>query len=139
MALLREAHAEPVDEAHFEAVRARVLSELERGRRRWWRQAWVYGLAAAAAALLMLAVVWTGAKSKPSVAQTAPPRATAYPPLASSHPGKPTDVGSTRRRPRIRKASVPEPRPVETVLMKLETDNPDVVIYWIAETKGEPQ
>ena len=27
--------------------------------------------------------------------------------------------------------------PSETVLMKIETDNPDVVIYWIAETKGE--
>jgi hypothetical protein len=25
----------------------------------------------------------------------------------------------------------------ETIMVKLETDNPDVVIYWIAETKGE--
>jgi hypothetical protein len=25
----------------------------------------------------------------------------------------------------------------ETILVKLETDNPDVVIYWIAEKKGD--
>jgi hypothetical protein len=31
----------------------------------------------------------------------------------------------------------PQAAPAESVLVKLETDNPDVVIYWIAETKGE--
>jgi len=35
--LLREAHREAIPEAHFAAVRARVLSELAAGRRPWWR------------------------------------------------------------------------------------------------------
>ena len=54
MDLLREAHREPIPEAHFAAVRARVLSQIaaERGvsrRRIWW-----YGFAVAAAAALLL-------------------------------------------------------------------------------------
>jgi anti-sigma factor RsiW len=118
--LLREAHGEPVEEAHFAAVRARVLAELERGRTRTWRFAWVYAMAAAAVVLLAVAMT-------PRTEQR----------LALPVPHAPTA-------PAIAKVGVkaPLPRrqvtdPSETVLMKIETDNPDVVIYWIAETKGE--
>lgn len=45
--LLREAHREPIAEAHYAAVRARVLAKLET-RRRLWLGVWVYGLVAAA-------------------------------------------------------------------------------------------
>ena len=44
--LLREAHQEPIDPAHYAAVRARVLAELGRQRRRVWRWVWAGGLAA---------------------------------------------------------------------------------------------
>jgi hypothetical protein len=42
--------------------------------------------------------------------------------------------------PLVAKVPLPRhqaPQPSETVVLKIETDNPDVVIYWIAETKGE--
>ena len=40
-------------------------------------------------------------------------------------------VGEVGRRKRL------PHRQAETILVKLETDNPDVVIYWIAEKKGD--
>src|ERR1039458_1962911 len=45
---LREAHREEITPAHYAALRARVMAELERERERWWRQVWVYGVAAVA-------------------------------------------------------------------------------------------
>lgn len=113
--LLREAHNEPVEAAHFAAVRARVLAELERGPARRWRFGWVYAMAAAAVVLLI--VLWP----RPELRLALPmPHAPAAPLVAK----------------------VPLPyhqaaQPSETVVLKIETDNPDVVIYWIAETKGE--
>jgi hypothetical protein len=113
--LLREAHNEPVEAAHFAAVRARVFAELERGQARRWRSGWVYAMAAAAVVLAI--AMWP----RPELRMALPmPHA----------PGAPLV------------AKVPLPRheaaqPSETVLLKIETDNPDVVIYWIAETKGE--
>ena len=56
--ILREAHGEPIAEAHYAAVRARVLSELAVERRPWWRT-WAYGFVAVAAlAAMLLAAFW---------------------------------------------------------------------------------
>ena len=67
--LLREAHGEPVDPAHFAAVRARVLAKLERECRPWWRQAWAVG--PAMAALVLLVALWPKPSPRPPVmAQT---------------------------------------------------------------------
>jgi hypothetical protein len=115
LSLAREAHGEPVDAAHFAAVRARVFAELERGPGRRWRFGWVLAMAAAAVVLLIalrpqpeqhLALPMPLAPSAPVVAKAALPRREVAPPS-------------------------------ETVVVKIETDNPDVVLYWIAETKGE--
>jgi anti-sigma-K factor RskA len=83
--LLRETHREPIDPAHYVAVRARVLAELGRGRRPVWP--WAWALAAAAVAVVLAFVM------------------------------------------------IPRPKPVgqEPVVIKLLTDDPNVVIYWIGE------
>ena len=56
LAVMRAAHAESPAAAHFTAVRGRVMAELERQARPWWRMSWVYGMAALAAVLLALAL-----------------------------------------------------------------------------------
>lgn len=146
LALVREAHSEPVGEAHFAAVRARVLAELERGPARRWRWAWITALAAAA---LVLVALWQPAAKK-SVARVAPRgaepavrsdasapaiRASAAAP-AIRQARTPSQVRTTRPggRPRTRGSAAPTAEPV---VVKLLTDDPDVVIYWITDTKGE--
>jgi anti-sigma factor RsiW len=121
LSLVREAHVEGVDAAHFAAVRARVLSELERGLAHRWRFGWVYALAAAA--IVMLVAMWPRPEQRMVVAM--PPA-----PIAPVVARVPIPAGPLHLETRERTDA-------ETVIVKLETDDPDVVIYWIAETKGE--
>jgi anti-sigma factor RsiW len=126
--LLRDAHGEALDGAHFAAVRSRVVAQLARERRPLWRRAWVYGLAAVAAALLVAVAVrpsrWA-APRPPEVAMVRPPAAAVVP------------VAAARRLTRVRPKPRPKAGPGELVLVRLVTDNPDVVIYWISERRGE--
>ena len=86
--LLREAHGEPVDPAHFAAVRARVLAKLERECRPWWRQAWVVG--PAMAALVLLVALWPKPSPRPPVmAQT---REAAHPSADGARAADPAPV-----------------------------------------------
>jgi len=121
---LHEGHSEGIEEAHLTSVRSRVMADL-RGRTPWWRPVWVYGVVAAA----VLVLARPSPPRLPKVAKMdALPRVVApmqTPPLPESRP-KP-------RRPR----AIRPPAAAETVLVKLETNNPDVVIYWITETKGD--
>jgi hypothetical protein len=116
--LAREAHGDPIDAAHYAAVRARVLAELRQAPARRWRFAWVYAMAAAAVVLGIM--MW--------------PR----PELRLALP-----VPHTPAAPAIAKVELPKPAPPrsvhpgEPILMQIQTDNPDVVIYWMTETKGE--
>lgn len=131
LALVREAHGEPVEAAHFAAVRARVLSELERGAARRWRFAWMYAMAAAVVVLL---IGWP----RPEQHMVVPmPQAPAAPTVAKVQ----TPVVKTvrrRSRPRVAVARKEEPQePAEPMVVKLLTNDPDVVIYWITGTKGE--
>ena len=121
--LLRDAHGDALNPAHFAAVRARVVAQLERERRPFWRRAWVYGLAAVAAALLLAVAV------RPSRCVTPQP-----PEVAMVHPPAPVVVVPPPTPVRRKARPV---KPGEPVLVRMVTDNPDVVIYWISETRGE--
>jgi anti-sigma factor RsiW len=130
---LQAAHTRPIPEAHLAAVRSRVLAELDaRPRRRWW---WLALPAAVALCALLLALPWV----RP--APVAPP-----PLVASAAPGVPalptrnlsgqTKTHHPRRAPRHHRAVaiVPEP-PAESITVKLVTDDPNVVIYWLGDPK----
>jgi anti-sigma factor RsiW len=116
LATLRAMHRELPDAAHFTAVRARVLAELEPTRRRWRSWAWVPGMAAVVAFLFVLAI-WP---RRPAVPE--PPR------IMAAIPGAPL-VRSVRRAhvARVRQQKR------EPLTIRLQTSDPNIVIYWIAE------
>jgi hypothetical protein len=153
LALLKEMHQEPIADAHLFAVRARVLGELRSGRQRRW----IWGLAAAAAALLLAFAVWYR-PARPPVIEIARPRPPKAPELVLPAP-KPEPLKLAARphhrraRPRINEAvrspkpeplklaaqpqSPQRPEPAESITVRLETSDPDVVIYWITDPRGE--
>jgi len=141
--LMRSVHEEPVGEAHFAAVRARVMGELEGRTLPWWRNAWVYGFSAAALALfLILTLVPRRPVQRPIRAATVRERITpstavelppAPAPLHRVHPVH--AVRHQRPLPILPVSAPPEPGPPAVV--KMLTDDPDVVIYWITDNSGE--
>jgi len=122
LALLRSAHEEAIAAGHYAAVRARVQDRMARERRSAWRR-WVWAPAFVAAGLALVGVFLTkrpGERPKVYVAEVRP--------------------RAVQRRPRIRRRVAPEPQPpVEPLVIKLITDDPNVVIYWFADGKGEAQ
>jgi hypothetical protein len=117
--LLRAVHQEPVDPAHYTTVRARVLAEIERTRNPWRRLAWISGVAATAAALLSLIPV-----PRPKLP---PLPAPAVPVFAASL------VAPAPRPPSvIARAAAPRPHR-QPLTIKLQTSDPNIVIYWIAD------
>ena len=140
--LLREAHQEPIDQAHYAAVRARVLAELGRQRRPVWRWAWVGSLAAAAMVLAFVMIprpTPVGQASWPAFLPQAP--VPVYGPAAPSQRAAGNGGTAMRRRPqsvvRVRqqegRPGGPPHQDQEPMVIKLLTDDPNVVIYWIGE------
>lgn len=125
IAVLRAAHEQPIGETHLCAVRARVLESIGRPPRPAWRWAWIGGLAAAAV-LLVLAL-----QPRP----VPPPQVTlALPPVTEAPvvlPAPPTPRPQPRRPAPVHRARKPR-SPQEPLMVKLITDDPNVVIYWIA-------
>jgi hypothetical protein len=114
--ILRAAHQEPIDPAHYAAVRARVIAEIERTRNPWRRLAWVSGVAATAAALLLVLL---------------PVRRPELPPLAAPAAAIPSAPAPARI---IARAPIRPARPHrEPLTIKLQTSDPNIVIYWIAD------
>jgi hypothetical protein len=143
--LLREAHREPIDPAHYAAVRARVLSELGRQRRPFWRQAWAWALAAAAVAVMMMVFPRPVGRTGVPTAFVGPSAflpGTIYGPAAPPPRvavNKPAPVHRRRQTlARVKQEGRPGGPPhLEPVTIKLLTDDPNVIIYWIADAKGE--
>ena len=142
--VLRDAHREGVTEAALAAVRTRVWSELAPRRRPLWRSPWVYGLAAAA---LLLAMVWmrpAGPRRRveaPAKQIAIAPPPPAPEPVVERAPVRVVRVGARARRRHLAKpagpplvAVSPDEKPL---VVKMVTEDPDVVIYWITDTRGE--
>jgi hypothetical protein len=129
----RAAHHEDIAPAHFAAVRARVLEKLRPVP--WWRRRWLQ-VATIAAVAFGVAVEMT----VQSIRRPVPP-----PQVALAHPPAPLLAMPARAVP---PRGVP-PKPVrrslprklapaeEPLVVRIVTDNPEVVIYWIANPKGE--
>jgi hypothetical protein len=129
--VLREAHREAIPEAHYAAVRARVLAHLKMERKPWWRRTWVYGFAAAALAAMIM--FWP--KPAPQLRSLAEQTlAAASRPLDQAPPVPAPAAHIHRRRlpgrPAIyRVVGPPVPQPL---VVKLLTNDPNVVIYWFS-------
>jgi hypothetical protein len=139
MVILRQTHVEDAHEAASAAVRARVMAALEKQRQPWWRSAWVYSVCAAAM-LLLVFVLWP--RHRVEVAHREAP---APQPLVIADPPVPRKAAPVRvmrvRRQRRPAKPVGPPliaaHPAKPLVVKLVTDDPDVVIYWITDTTGE--
>lgn len=137
LAILREAHEEPIAEAHLAAVRARVMAEVgRRGSRRWL---WAAALAGAVAAASM---IWTRPVRAPEAPRAVVLKTQGW--QAEAPAPRPAVVLRVPGRKRVRtlRVAVPKmqgwqvepPAPLkEPVVVKLVTDDPNVVIYWIAD------
>jgi hypothetical protein len=151
--LLREAHAEPLNPAHYAAVRARVIGKLEQRRSRAWAWRWAAGLAAVALAVTL--APWnagrpghTGGEGRAVAHGTrVSPKAAANPPVEVAEarpsvryqqfmnlgPARPRTARAARPTASAA-ANVPAAKPgppAEPLVIKLFTDDPDVVIYWL--------
>jgi anti-sigma factor RsiW len=115
---LRDEYRTDIDPSHFAAVRSNVIAEIERGRKTWHRLAWVSGVGIAAALILGVAL-------KPAPLP-APPRVSVRIPNAelTRRVEKPAES-------RLQAKSLPHGG--QPVLIKLQTDDPKIVIYWIAD------
>ena len=134
--LVREAHQDPVDGAHYSAVRVRVLSELERTRAPWWRHAWIF--AAVAAAMLLVVAVRPKEVSVPAPVAKVQPAPAVQTTAAPATSAQATPVPRPPRRKQAPKEiAVKAEPPAEPLVVKLVTDDPNVIIYWITDTKGE--
>jgi anti-sigma factor RsiW len=128
-AFVREVHQENVPSAApYEAVRARVLERIESRRRRAWFLGWTAGLAAAAI-ILMLLLLPRPPAVEPVQFALKPPEAPPIAPRARPIPH--------HRRSRMRPAVPAEVPAAEPLVVKLITDDPDVVIYWIMDNQGD--
>jgi hypothetical protein len=129
---LEETHREALREAELAAVRERVRGRIASGRRRWV-PVWAGGLAAA----LVLLTLWVGQRRERPVSGRERPVAAVIrsEPRRESAPGVPAKVKRPTRVHLVRHA--PAPPPAEPLTVKLITDDPNVVIYWIIDGKGD--
>ncbi len=122
LAVLQAAHAEVPSAAHFTAVRSRVMAELERSAQPWRRLAWISGVGVAAALLLMFAL-WPSPRAVPQA-----------PRMLASIP--PAPLVANKAAPAVRRPVrqvVAHARSRTPLTVKLQTTDPNIVIYWIAD------
>ena len=136
--VLNELGAEVPGEAVYGSLLARLSAASALQRR------WTWALAAAAAVLLGLAgSVWQYAeRQRPGATHLEIARATLPVPRAPEVKKAVTMPAATSDRPktRVRRARARKPefrQDAEPLVMKLLTDDPNVVIYWIVEGTGE--
>lgn len=129
LAGLRAERERPIDPAHFVRLRARVMERVrgERGRLAWRRAGWMATAALAATILLLLVVP----KPRPIATQ---PRVAREAPVEYAHP---VVHQAAVRRSRRRVHHVRQSLTSQPIVVKLVTDDPNVVIYWITDNKGE--
>jgi len=129
-------------------VRARVLAEAGAERLSWFERIFLGGfrqkatLAAMAVFVIVLGSVWMSRgrdiKQTPVAAVSAPPVS----PATTVEPRQPKPPAVAVSKPKVRR---PRPasrvevsdEPVKQVTIKLLTDDPNVIIYWLVDEKGD--
>lgn len=132
--MLQGAHAEAEAPGIYTAVRGRVLAELA-VRNVWWRRGWFVSLAPAVLAAAVVAMVvglanWPGPK-----VEMPPPRVVAViPPAPSAQALRAVLARPLPHKPRVVAAEqAGKPQPRQPLMVRLVTDDPNVIIYWIAD------
>ncbi len=131
---MRAGHREEIAPAHFTALRSRVLARLQPAP--WWRRRWLRGAALAAVALCAL---WLAMADRTIRRPVPPPQVALARPRAPflTMPVRPAPPrGVLRKTGPPPRASKPAP-PEEPLTVQIVTDDPDVVIYWVTNPKGE--
>ena len=117
---LKETALETVDDSVYRSMRARIMEKAAERERRWF-PIWVLA-PVTATALLTVAVIRTDEVRGP------------FPP---SVPKAPPVTESRFERAAIRRAPGPRPalrtRTQDSLMLKLVSDEPDVVIYWLVD------
>jgi len=131
---MRAAHHEAIPAAHFTAVRTRVLASLRPCP--WWRRrrmqiAALAGLACCAWWLETVNLKIRRPVPPPQVALARPPAPPM--PLAVQAADAPVVRRGRASRPRPRKTAATD----EPLTVRIVTDDPNVVIYWITNPRGE--
>jgi Putative zinc-finger len=144
-AALKALSEDAPDEDALAPWRRNLMARIEAAPRRpalGWGWAWAAAVAMALLALLVLRTIPRHAPPPPAVlahvtppaippallARVALPAIPPAPPSIEPRPARPAHPGARHRR-----APTPAPEPL---LVKLETSDPNVVIYWILEGKG---
>jgi hypothetical protein len=120
-----------VDDAALDAVRSRVLGKL---RRRTVR-AWAWAAAACLAVLGIAASLWIArgpVAPPPAVTAKAPPAVIPAPVNAAIRAVRPSKRAHSRRLV-ARRVDAPS----EPLVVKMLTDDPNIVIVWLIDKKGD--
>jgi len=118
--------SEPVEGALLTAIRSGALARIGARRRRVWP--WI---AAAAACAALAALLTVGAPPKAVPAPPPPERGVEIAEKAEAPP--PASRPAPRRR-RVKRAPVIDGEPL---IVKMLTDDPDIVIIWLVDQKGD--
>ena len=120
----------PIDAPAYTAVRQRVLGEIQakRSRARWWG----WSAVAAAACVVIVSVLYVAPRMQ-DVAPPAPIVAVKTPPLIEWTPKLVRHHSSGRQLANARPAQKIEP----IVAVKMLTDDPNVIIIWLVDQKGD--
>jgi anti-sigma factor RsiW len=132
-AALAELSQEALEPDALDAWRSRVIEQITtetHARRIAWGWTWAAVVTVAAVIFAVIAIPMLRERAAPvplpPVAHMAPPT----PPVAIAAPP------AARKQIRPRRRVVP-PRTLEPLLVRLETSDPDVIIYWMVEGKGD--
>lgn len=133
------------DATALSVVRERVLSEVDELHSMTWFERFVFGGLRRKAALASIALFIIGSGAlwlmREPVDVPAPPVLVIVPPVPDIPPEPPVLAPV----PRVVRRRVPEPPPVlvaaakepRQVAMKFFTDDPNVIIYWLVDEKGD--
>lgn len=153
-AALAHLRDEPLPESALASVRAGVYERIQAGRRKRVFMAWLSLAAAAAVAWIAIAIPWTQATLQlasphaPQVDSMALARPVPLTEKARLKPGRSLKAAPPRGASpqlaaleKVRKErSIPPPEPAreeQTQFMRIITDDPNVVILWAMNSKGE--
>ncbi len=128
---LEEIGAEEPEAVSCATVRARVMEEIA-GRRR--RAAWGWWAAAMAAGACAAVVVWMVTVRPAKVVPAARPAVARSVEAKAAQSVAPAMLRERPRRTRARRARAVQAQPM---LVKLESEDPNVVIYWITSGTGD--